>query len=94
MAETLVLAAPEVHTVTQYSVQTLLLAVDTPLLRAVLVDENGVRSSYEYTGPLALSLIIQLNKADLSTISLNKRILQRLVVDGKLPTGTVTGTPD
>lgn len=41
----------------------------------------------------AEALIVALNKANLTTISLEKRVLQRCQMDGKLGAGTVTGTP-
>ena len=47
-----------------------------------------------YTGSTATTLMTQLNTINLSTSSLHKRVLERLVTDGKLPAGTVTGSPD
>jgi len=49
--------------------------------------------TFIYTGATATNLMVTLNKANLSTNSLHKRILQYLVTDGKL-TGTVSGSPD
>ena len=59
-------------------------------LRAVT---TGKSSTFIYTGATATSLMTALNKANLSTNSLQKRILEKLVTDGKL-TGTVSGSPD
>jgi hypothetical protein len=50
--------------------------------------------SANYTGETATNLMIALNKANLTTTSLQKRVIQQLVTDGKLPAGSVTGTPD
>lgn len=49
-----------------------------------------------YTGADALAMFRALNKANLSTAnnSLNFRIINRLRTDGKIPTGTVGGTPE
>lgn len=41
----------------------------------------------------AIALMTALNKANLSTISLQKRIMQQLITDGFMA-GTVSGTPD
>lgn len=44
-----------------------------------------------YNGAIAQSLMIALNKANLTTRSLNQRVLDRLILDGKIA-GTVTGS--
>ena len=54
---------------------------------------TGLPLTFVYTGETATNLMVTLNKANLSTTSLHKRILQYLVNDGKL-TGTVSGSPD
>ena len=43
----------------------------------------------EYTGQTARDMMIALNKANMSTKSLNKRIMERLQVDGYLGSGTI-----
>jgi len=61
----------------------------------VVYDSVGSRSSLGTTTTEAdagRTLLIQLNKANLSTISLEKRILNRLFADKHLA-GSVTGTP-
>lgn len=60
---------------------------------SLLCVETGEVKIFTYTGEVARTLMIALNKANLSTSSLQKRILEKLVADGKLG-GTVTGTPD
>lgn len=57
-----------------------------------LADENGKTTGYSYNGAEATSLMAALNTANLSVKSLQRRILEKLVSDGKL-TGTVSGTP-
>lgn len=55
-----------------------------------------------YGGPMstqeekdqATKLMRTLNTANFTTKSMQKTILQKLSADGKIPPGTVTGTPD
>jgi hypothetical protein len=47
-----------------------------------------------YEGDEADQLIVALNKVNLSTTSLEKRLMQRCQVDVKLPPGSIGGTPD
>jgi hypothetical protein len=54
---------------------------------------NGRTLECRYDGEEAEALIVALNKANLSTNSLEKRIIQRCQQDGKLGAGTVSGTP-
>ena len=55
--------------------------------------DNGEYTSVGYTGTDATSLMISLNKANLSTKSLHKRIMEKVVADGKM-SGTISGAPD
>jgi hypothetical protein len=55
------------------------------------VDENTQTRRESYGGATANGLIIALNKANLSTRSLQQRIFDRLIADGRIA-GTVTGT--
>ena len=41
----------------------------------------------------ARDMIIQLNKADLSTRSLERRLMEHLIKEGKIPAATITGVP-
>jgi len=54
---------------------------------------NGVKFVHHYTGTQATDLMKALNKADLTTNSLQKRVMNRLVTDGLLE-GSVSGSPD
>jgi len=47
-----------------------------------------------YEGAEADALLITLNKANLSTLSLEKRVTQKCQADGKLGAGAITGSPD
>ena len=58
-----------------------------------LADELGKTISCQYRGPEATSLMLTLNTANLSTKSLHKRTIEKLQADGKLPSGTISGTP-
>lgn len=59
----------------------------------ITLKKNGVTKEESYNGEEALTLMIALNKANLSTKSLQKRILERLIADNRLA-GTISGTPD
>jgi hypothetical protein len=54
-------------------------------------DNTGEEFTYE--GAEAVSLMTGLNSANLTTKSLYKRVGERLRDDGKVPPGSVTGTP-
>lgn len=86
--------SPLMPTTTTYSIRGLILLWDEQFIAVRLRDNNGVTSNYYYTGAQAGTLMVALNKADLSAISLQRRILQQLVKDGKLPAGNVTGSPE
>lgn len=94
--ETLTLTSPEVTpqvTTTDYRVMVLTLNVEGAEIVIVLRGTNGERKEARYNGPQATSLIVALNKANLSIKSLQRRVLEQLVADGKL-SGAVSGTPD
>jgi len=63
------------------------------LVTIKLVSDAKEFSTYQYTGTSATAMIKQLNTANLTTKSMQKRILEKLAADGFLP-GTVQGTPD
>ena len=54
---------------------------------------TGKRRAFDYTGPTATAMMVALNKANLSTNSLHKRVLNQLITDNKLE-GSVAGSPD
>lgn len=92
MAEALTLTTPQ--SVTDYTIDMLKLSWSEASIVVLLHDTQGDKFKCTYTGQAATDLMIALNKANLSTNSLQKRILNQLVTDGKLPPGTVTGIPD
>ena len=79
---------------TDYRVAAVAFDWDRAQIVITLRGTNGEERREIYVGPTATTLMIALNKIDCSTISLQKRILNRLVTDGKLPAGTVSGSPD
>lgn len=106
MAETIILATAEVTpsiSTTDYRVVFLSLDWDRSTIVIRLRGTNGESRSFTYGGDRlsatdeqraeALALMVALNKANLSTKSLQRRILERLIADGKLR-GSVSGTPD
>lgn len=63
------------------------------IVEVVLVGDNGKRLEHRFTGQAAHNDIIALNKVNLSTKSLQKRILEKLVADGLID-GTISGSAD
>jgi hypothetical protein len=90
--EALTLTTP--ISVASYTIQLLSLDWQNARINVFLVDQTGIHSNYQYDGAPATALMVSLNKANLTISSLQKRVLQQLVTDGKLSAGTVTGTPD
>ncbi len=94
MSEQLDLTAPIVPpSRTTYAIKSLVLDWNAQVIQVRLMGSDGVEVLAEYGGTTAVSLMTVLNTANLSILSLHKRILQKLVTDGKLPAGTVSGTP-
>ena len=95
MAEQHTLTTPITQpAITTYRVARIVLDWDAAVVDIVTVDSGGHRVEHRYTGSTATGLMVQLNKANLSVNSLHKRALQRLVADGLLGAGVVTGSPD
>lgn len=78
---------------TTYTVDRLVLHWSAQVIQVYLIGSDGGEVFAEYVGAAATPLLTVLNTANFSTLSLHKRILQRLQTDGKLPAGTITGTP-
>lgn len=102
MSETYTLTTPivpvEPMTTSYYLVR--FVVERAPVARlSVLIQSNAgdrieVRYSDDAGGTTAATLISNLNTANLSTKSLQRRLFDRLAADGYLPAGAVTGTPD
>jgi hypothetical protein len=94
MAELLTLTAPLVPpTRTTYKINRLVLDVVASVIQAYLGGSDGVEVLAEWTGAPAAALLTALNSANLSVKSLQRRVLEQAVTDGKLTAGTVSGTP-
>jgi hypothetical protein len=63
------------------------------LIQVSLIGEHGRTLEHSWQGALADADIVALNKVNLTTNSLHKRILQKLITDGVIA-GTISGTPD
>lgn len=103
MAELLTLTTPVIPSVsstTAYRLCRLVIdhdRVGNGSIAAFIRDNNGAGREIVWrdtAGEPATSLIIALNKANLSVKSLERRVLEQAVADGKLGAGTVTGSPD
>lgn len=92
MADEIALTVPAgaVTGSTRVQIAVLVLDVENSLIHIELKGENGLRFVHKYSGAPAATMMTQLNTANLSTRSLQKRILDRLVADGAY-TGTITG---
>lgn len=94
MAEIITLSSPIVPpTLTTYRVGMLTLDWDAASITIRLQGTNGEVTTQGYSGATATTLMNQLNVANLSATSLHKRVIQRLVSDGKIA-GTISGSPD
>jgi hypothetical protein len=93
MSEQLDLAVPIVPP-TQTSYRLVLLSLDwnSQAIRIVVQASDGEQVPASYNGATAVSLMTTLNSANLTTSSLQKRVLLKLTADGILPAGTVNGT--
>lgn len=97
--EELQLTTPVTSTTSKFHVTAILLDLEFPggaelgIVRIDCKDNLNVPYSHSYVGAEAVTMIKQLNTANLSTKSLHKRCLEKLSADGFLP-GTVVGTPD
>lgn len=58
-----------------------------------LIGLNGLRKFHTWSGAAADADIVALNKVNLTTNSLHRRILTKLITDGII-SGTISGTPD
>ena len=94
MPEQLDLTAPIVPASrVSYVVTRLTLDWPAAAIQIWLKGSDGAEVFAEYAGPQATTLLVAFNKVNLATKSLQRRVLEQLVTDGKLPAGTVTGAP-
>lgn len=94
MAEIVTLTVPvTTPNLTTYTVRAISLDLDVPAIVIRLRGTNGEIKTCSYNGVTATNLIIALNKLDMSAMSLQRRILARLIADGEIA-GVVSGSPD
>jgi hypothetical protein len=95
---TLTTPAVSSTTISHYEITGLVLQRGTsaqPTWRFVIwyADNLGNVFSDEHVDAEAATLIKALNKANLSTKSLERRALEHLVAEGKIPAASITGVP-
>lgn len=76
-----------------YRVSFISLDWDNGILVVRLISNTNEPKFFTYEGEIARSLMVAINKANLVSASLHRRIIQFLVADGKV-SGNVTGAPD
>ena len=80
--------------ITNYKIDSLVLNWSGAIITITLFDPvSGEKPVFSYYGTVATNLMIALNKTDLSVKSLQKRIFEKLIADGKI-LGTISGVPD
>lgn len=99
MAEELTLTTPITKTSTStYRVAKLDLSTGSVTegasVNIIVISNNEERTTINYSGQTAKDYITFINTGNFTVTSLQKRILQRLVSEGKLPPGNVTGAPE
>ena len=94
MAEQLDLTVPIAGpTISTYKIIELRMNWPNGEIDVTLADELGKTIACQYRGAEAVALMLTLNTANLSVKSLHKRTIEKLQAGGKLPAGTITGTP-
>lgn len=81
---------------TAYEVERLTFDIKAKTIHVQLLGDNGEALSKVYdstTTPTGASLLTTVNTSDNRTVSLIKKVYNRLIADGIL-VGTVSGTPD
>lgn len=76
--------------ITAYTLERLTLDWQNKVIDVVIRDNLGATQSFTYGD--AANLMRALNTANLSVKSLYRRVLEKLIADGKIA-GTVSGTP-
>ena len=92
------LTTPQARTsVAEIQIRLVVLNWETQSVTVSWKDNAGGEFSHTYasnTTPTGRTLMVALNRADLTTRSLYKRVLERLAADGVIAPGTVTGAPE
>ena len=94
-AERLDLTSPvTTPTVTSWTPDELHLGWQQQFIRVLFLGPAGEKKTCVWSGSAATTLMVALNKANLTSNSLHKRIINQAVTDGCLTAGTVAGSPD
>lgn len=95
MAESITLATPEVvsRTTTDYRIGRMTFDPDAQLILILFRGTNGEQREWRVEGATAMTRMRALMKADLSTKSLPRRIMEAAIADGVFA-GTISGAPD
>lgn len=94
MAEQIDLTTPiAIPSITSYQITKLILDWEGAGIVISLKSNTGQHLECGYNGEEATALMLAMNKMNFTVTSIQKKVLQRLVTDGKL-TGTISGTPD
>lgn len=99
MGETHVLTTPvQAAATTGYVIRYVLMYWDDAFVEICVRPVGGgqplVKRYDETTTPTGAAIMLGLNKANLSTLSLHRRILERLAADGVIGPGAIVGVPD
>lgn len=78
--------------VTSYKVAQLNIGTEPPCIDVTVRDNTGGTKTVTYNGDMATTMLGQLNRGNFSVTSLQRAIINRLVADGHLPAGTVSGS--
>jgi hypothetical protein len=94
MAETFTLTTPIANpSRTTYIVQRIMLDIQNSVIQVYLIGSDGIQVLCEWNGPLATTLLTQLNSANFTTTSFIKATINACATAGKIPPGSVSGTP-
>lgn len=94
MVETLDPPAKPAVSPPPYSIAALILEWDAKQIIIRLKGSDGSYVTHDYNeSEGAVALMTSLNKANLATKSLHRRVMEKLIADGKI-VGSISGTPD
>jgi acyl-CoA thioesterase FadM len=79
--------------ITYYKIMRLTLDIEGQGIIIDLKSSTGQYLQVAYNGVEATTLMVAMNKMNFTTVSMQKKILQKLIADGKL-LGTISGTPE
>jgi hypothetical protein len=94
MAEIFTLTTPIPQpSIVTYTVHRVVLDLQASVIQVWLLGSNGVETLCEWDGAVAATFLTQLNSANFTTTSFIKATINACVAAGKIPPGSVSGTP-